>query len=65
MYAELYLTPEEYETMDDVIELTLSKVNNDEVGKVTKGLFVGKCFKIEPLIEDEIVKQNSEDVFRD
>lgn len=67
MYAELYLTPEEYETMDDIIELTIAKVNNDEIGKITRGLFVGKCFKIEPLIEEEIKKpkEGENDVFRD
>lgn len=64
MYAQLYLTQEEVDMMDDVIELMLAKVNNDEAGKVTKGLFVGKCFKIEP-IEEDIPSENANDVFRD
>lgn len=66
MYAKLYLTQEEVDTLDDIIELMIAKVNNDEAGKVTKGLFVGKCFKIEPIEEDNpIPQEGADDVFRD
>lgn len=65
MYAQLYLTQEEVDTMDDVIELMIAKVNNDEAGRITRGLFVGPCFKIEPIEEELIPKEGANDVFRD
>jgi len=49
MYAELYLQPEQYENMIDIIECQVVKGNNFKLGKTVKGIFNGEYFTIEPL----------------
>jgi len=51
MYAELYLQPEQYENMIDIIECSVVKINNAKIGKVSRGIFNGEFFAIEPCPE--------------
>jgi len=54
MYAELYLDPSQYDTMLDIIECQVVKINNGRTGKTSKGLFNGDYFTIEPIEESTI-----------
>ena len=55
MYAELYLDKEEYEDMIDIIEVSVVKINNGRLKKVS-AIFNGEYFNIEAMpetLEDE------------
>lgn len=53
MYAKLNLQPEEYEDMDDIIEVSIVKLNNGEIGETEKGVFDGEYFDILPIEREE------------
>lgn len=53
MYAELLLQEEEYDDMEDLIELSVVKMNNGEIGKIVKGFFDGEHFDIMPIEYEE------------
>lgn len=52
-YAEAYLEPEEYETMDDVMEISLLKANDDKMGK-TFANYDGPTFTISPILQEDV-----------
>ena len=47
-YAQRYLDPEEYADMEDIIEVSLVKVNNGEL-QTMKALFSGEYFDVLPI----------------
>ena len=49
-YAKLYLQKEEYENvLDDIIEVSIVKLNNGDVGETVTGIFDGEHFDILPI----------------
>jgi len=46
MYAELYLQPEEYENMIDIIDVSVVKINNGQLKRI-QAIFNGEFFSIE------------------
>jgi len=50
MYAELFLEPEQHDTMLDIIECQVVKINNGKIGKISKGLFNSDFFSIDPIV---------------
>lgn len=60
-YAKLYLQPEEYQdVLEDVIELSIVKQNDGEIGETARGIFDGEYFDILP-IEETITDQQRQD----
>lgn len=65
-YAKLYLKKEEYEgILDDIIEVSIVKLNNGDVGDTVEGIFDAEYFDIIPIetvkndadIQDEMFQQ--------
>jgi len=53
MYAELYLQPDQYDTLLDIIEVQAVKISNGRIGKTAKGLFNGAYFDVSALPEEQ------------
>ena len=51
MYAELYLQPEQYEDLVDIMECQVVKGNNFKIGRTTRAIFNGEYFTIDPLVD--------------
>ena len=57
-YAKLYLKKEEYEgILDDIIEVSIVKLNNGDVGDTVEGIFDAEYFDIIPI---ETVKNDAD-----
>ena len=52
-YAEAYLEPEEYETLDDIMEVSLLKANDDKMGKVLAN-YDGPTFTVTPMMTESL-----------
>jgi replicative DNA helicase len=58
MYAKMFLEEDEYQDMIDIIEISVLKINNAEIGKKIEAIFDGATFNITPF--DDIKEDTNE-----
>lgn len=65
-YAQLYLKEEEYEgQLDDIIEVSIVKLNNGEIGNSMYGIFDAEYFDIIPIEKEEYEANKQDEIFEE
>lgn len=65
-YAKLFLKEEEYEgQLDDIIEVSIVKLNNGEIGESMYGIFDAEYFDILPIEKEEMEAEKQDELFED
>ena len=65
-YAKLYLKEEEYDgQLDDIIEVSIVKLNNGEIGESMYGIFDAEYFDILPIEREEMEAEKQDELFED
>lgn len=64
-YAKLYLKKEEYEDeLDDIIEVSIVKLNNGDIGETVTGVFDGEYFDILPIEIEKTDAETQDEAFK-